>query len=358
MTRIRLAGESHGQTAREIRIPGFEISWAGEYPFDHKLCLGSYDGALIFTTMEGDSPTRPFPVSKGSQSVNGVAFLAGSMAVSTPSEVTFLGLTATGTAARGRCVYDGGAHDVVATSSGYFVAPLGLEGLLLMKPDTDEYQRMSRSCVQEQAFYFYKVAALGASPSGDVLVCAVRGDGFATVVRDKSSSRFAFYSAPGIDVIDVCSLRSERSPFAAALLGIDGWLHLIGDVLDPHQVHSLRLDRLQGSAYRILCALGHILILTSKSLYFFENLATKSLRAGQGSGPVPFRCIDMEAVDISLASSHELFGFMPDGSIWRRAIEDLATSGVDCSQDAAELIGVSGWESRACYEMTEVPLAA
>ena len=64
--------------------------------------------------------------------------------------------------------------------------------------------------------------------------------------------------APGLDIVDVCGLKSEPYPLAAAALGIDRAVYLIRDVRDAGSTPTLRFPGLEGTAYRLLSSQGHL----------------------------------------------------------------------------------------------------
>src|SRR5947209_4116320 len=78
--------------ASMIRFPDFDISWAGENPWDQGFCFGSEDGQLLFRSVDGQNAKISKAVVKSGDPINGVAFLGTTTAVSTRSEVVFFDL--------------------------------------------------------------------------------------------------------------------------------------------------------------------------------------------------------------------------------------------------------------------------
>ncbi len=262
----------------EFRFPDFDISWAGESPWRDVLCFGSEDGRLRFTTFEGATVQGPHRVVDSGEAINGAAFSENFIAVSTRGEVALWDLRRLGESDGRIAVYPGGAHNVVATRSGAFVASLGPQGLLRMIPQLDIF-RAGRVVFPGTTANVYNLSNVGSVDQGDVLLCAAREDGLVRTVFSPSGDfdSTSLSSGPHLDIVDTCSIGSPAVPRAAAALGIDGSLHLFRDAFDPNYGRSFRFDWLEGIAYRILCLQGHIFLLTSQRLYVLPELAARFL---------------------------------------------------------------------------------
>jgi hypothetical protein len=351
MTPISLNKNIRKLGAREIRIPNFEISWAGGCPWNQGLCFGSEDGRIVNT-----EPARqdPFRVVDSGEAINGVAFINDLMSVSTRSEVAFLKVPQFGDGRPERAIFDGGAHGVVATSSGRFVAPLGPNGLLFMEPNPSEPAKRGTVEAAGKKFNFYKVASLGSTDRGDVLACAVRRDGIVSMVHSKlgESGTMSSVAFPGLDVIDVCSLGSTVFPFAAAALGIDRSLHLFRDIVNDRRALTLQFDGLEGVAYRVLIARGNVLMLTNQWLYSFVGLASRFLGGQQIDVPTTIRGLRLQAVDAFLAFDRSLLVIMPDSVISIEVDRFTASKGTDKKILPPTLLD-QPWEVRSGYPLDE-----
>ena len=114
---------------------GPEVTWVGPNPFAGGFSLGFDDGSIMFSDL-ATGRSKSLPVSEAKEAINGIAAIGkSSLAVSTRSDVTFLQLD--GPAKDTRVQFRGGAHGVISTQSGYFIAPLGMKGLLIVKPDAN-----------------------------------------------------------------------------------------------------------------------------------------------------------------------------------------------------------------------------
>ena len=305
-TRTVIQGKGH-------RLPDFEIIWAGESGWDDGLCLGSEDGRIRFT---GSLPD--FDVKSG-EPINGVAFTDDMMAVSTPAEVV-LWKRPSPSGETARAIYSGGAHDVIATASGNFSAPLGPNGLLGTEKDASGNASFYNFRIKSRDFIFYKTACVGTYDGHDVLICALRRGGWARFFVGLKELDVA----PDSDIVDVCRLQSERFPRAAIALARDKSLRIIEDVAGSKGVKTLRLDDLRGTAYEVFSSGRQVFLLTSESLYSLGDLVHRCLDGEQVAKPTGIRKADMEAVSASIAHGRSLLIVLPDGGVTEFALNDLA----------------------------------
>ncbi len=308
------------EPGRRIHFEDFEISWAGENPLNGEIYLGSYDGRC----KSFDRPASSAPLSPSGEAVNGMAFSAlpeTAVAVSTRSDVTFL--VPDGRGDWHRADYDGGAHGVIATSSGGFIAPLGRNGLLTMKPVRGAGQILGRFQIDVagNTINFYKLARCSGDGTKDLIVAAARKDGFAIIEVNASEDRIElglshFLRNPGLDIVDICSLASPDWPRAVAWLGVDRSIHLSRDILQARPFKSLQIDGLRGKAYTVLHDRGHLFLLTSEAVYGFPDLASRFLSGEmRGDSLTVYSHYSKEYDDIYLHQNHLFLG--KHGDIYR-----------------------------------------
>ena len=213
-----------------------------------------------------------------------------------------------------RAVYNGGAHGVVATQDGGIVAPMGRRGILLMEPKQEHSQRVRVLTAADEALYIYKLVSLSDPARGTILACAGRRGGLAStplagVGLENHGKRLR---PTGVDFVDVAALGVAGSPFAAVGLGLDCSIHLVRNLLTDRTSKMIHFSPPGERAYRILCADGHVFILTDKALYAFVDLARKFLDGEPIGGMTITRKLDLEAVDFSIADDHSLLVVMPE----------------------------------------------
>jgi hypothetical protein len=316
-------------TGRTHQFNGQEISWVGECPWTGGLCFGTYSGRLSMPPRDG--PVARFtPVAE--EAINDVAFAGDLMGVSARSEVAvFEGDPASGSAAPLDKPFGGGAHGIVATAAGGFVAPLGAEGLLFIdrgtEPDRPLEMRIGR--MDRGLANFYKVAHLGAvEERGEVLACVARHDGLLAITLDRGDVQSPLVDLPlsGFDLVDVCSLRSPQWPLAVAVLGADRTILLSRNILEA-RFHLIRFNDLPGRAYSLLSAQGHLFLLTSDKMVVLPDLAARFLAGESIPDRVPSLTGLERAADAFLAYD-ELFFDCEDG-MRSIAIDQLASDARD-----------------------------
>jgi WD40 repeat protein len=305
MPATRIDSSNLGET---IQFEDFEISWAGANPFGDGYCFGSDDGRFRIMTAEGLA-TQPKKVTISDESVNSIAFAGPGrrfMAVSTRCEVVVNDLDPR-FSKDGPYIYNGGAHGVIATSAGGFVAPLGVNGLLRVPEIGDTEARFLVNTIGDKRINLYQLALLHGDGSRDFIAAAARKDGIHTFdlnseIDNGRPGSSVFYKVPGLDIVSLCSLDSPDWPYSLAALGTDGSIHLFRDIQAREQPMSLRLEDMLGSPYTILHLKGHLFILTNKAFYSCPNLAEQFLddRIGHTRERVrkeEFGAVDVYAVD-------------------------------------------------------------
>src|SRR5262249_7623578 len=133
---------------------------------------------------------------------------------------------------------------------------------------------------QDVPLYFYKLVRLGSGPDGEVFAAAARRDGLVavTLAGGALSAPMIHHRFEGHDIVDVCPLNEPRYPFAAASVSRDRTIFLIRDVLGSEAPAALNYAGLEGTAYTLLSAQGHLLLLTERNLFTLPQLAARYLR--------------------------------------------------------------------------------
>jgi hypothetical protein len=306
-------GEGDIQIGR-LSTPGFEVSWAGDCPWRPGYCLGSDDGRIQLASVDGCWRVGPYEISPSGEAVNGVAFSDDLMAVSTRSDVTFLKVPLLGTGHVERASYFGGAHGVFATQGGGIAAPMGRSGILLMGPLSTQSQRVRVLAASDDSLYAYKLVSLSDPDRGTILACAGRRGGLSSLpLSGPGLENYGKKLRPaGVDFVDIAALGVEGFPFGAAGLGLDCSIHLVRDMLTDRTSKMMHFSPPGERAYRLLCAEGHVFLLTDKGLYAFVDLARKFLEGEAIDGLTITRKLDLEAVDVALGGDRSLLVVMPD----------------------------------------------
>ena len=312
------SGESGVLRANTFRYHDFEVSWVGPAPRD-LVCLGSISGDLLFAKPTGEPVYKLDRVSPSGAAVNGAAFIGDTrIAVSTPSEIIFR------TDRGGKTLvarFPAGAHGVMATKTGYFVAPLGPEGLMLVKTEggADESVTVIRG---SKELNFYRVISVP-SEETEILVCAARADGVSINLLMSGEAGIATF--PMLDMIDVCSLDlATRSVLA---LSSDGTMAFFRDILSDQDPVTFKFDEIEGTAYRLLYTRENVFLLTSVKMYQMSWPAKDRAT----TLPSLVRNIEFGAADCNLVGNREYLGLvMPGGYLpieLRQLVLDTSTGG-------------------------------
>lgn len=282
---------------------GFEACWAGELSLrspliPQLLCFGSIDGRLLFTDWEA----KALGESQGSvsgEAINGVAWAGTWAAVSTRQEVNFWSFSE-----RQGGYLPQGAHGIAATSSGYFIAPLGQTGILTVKPPLGDHSPLMAHSPGDENFYVYRVISLRSQTGEEVIVCAARMGGIMAGHFSGSRETHTMNTVgfKNIDIVDICPLSPGLDSLAVAALGRDGSLILFQDVLTDKNPRSWKPQSGTGVAYRVLSCRGDIYVLTSKGLYVFAKLGSRFVSGEllEGMTPPAMR-LPMAGVDMNVA---------------------------------------------------------
>ncbi len=293
-----------------LRIPNEEITWAGECPWTGSYCFGADSGKVFFFSESG----LEYAETLAEDAVNGIAFFNDFIGVSTRSEVV-LHRRAPGGAFDLVFSGPGGAHGILATPSGQFLAPSGVQGLLCIDEIGSDQPRAWTDHACGAPLNYYSLRRLGQAAGKDILACAARTDGLLTIQFDKDHAQTPIIglTAPDVDFIDVCSIGSVTSPFAVAALCRDRSLIFVRDILTEDRPQTVRFDGFQGTAYSISSAQGHLFILTSNHITVIPNLATRYLAGERLDQPIHYRQRSVQADDAFMIDERELAISTDDG---------------------------------------------
>jgi hypothetical protein len=234
------------------------------------------------------------------------------MAVSTPSDIVLHYYDQEKRKTK-PVVFEGGSHGILATPSGRFFAPLGIDGLLQIKPEPDVPLRPNFHCARGRVLDFYSAVLLPPAEPRTLLACATRRDGITAVSipQGDAGGSIRMIQCGGIDVVDVCALGRPDWQRAAAAVGRDCSVLLMKDVLGDGGPLLVNFPGMRGNAYRILSAEGHLFILTSEFLYVLPDLVTRFLRGEELGQATPVRAIQLKAVNAYMAYERWLLVITP-----------------------------------------------
>jgi hypothetical protein len=248
------------------------------------------------------------------EAVNGVAFLKRWMMVSARDEVMLWTLPADGSTEVKGASFPLGSHGVIAGLSGYFFAPLGRSGLMICRPQEGEVQSVDINEPVSDDTYFYRVTSFNNAAGQEVIACATRRGGVGVMEFRGADHKHALTTATfaGLDVVDLCTIRTDAGSTALAAVGRDGALVLFRDALHDRHPVTIRYEAIEGTVYRLLSAHGYLFVLTSKAMYVIADLVSSVGGRVAFNRETPVLALPMEAVDANLVGDRWVFIVMPD----------------------------------------------
>jgi hypothetical protein len=311
---------SPSKTTREpeharIDIEGFVPSWAGSDPLGDGFCIGSETGAIAITDEAGKTVGDLLPLAQSGEAINGVAAFEGYFAASTRQEIAVLeGGAQSDEQPRLRTI-PCGAHGIVAASCREFLAPLGHEGIMTIRPihgaepATQIYSVADRSL---NVYQLHEIPAVGRQ-HWFVAACRAQGVGLIDYSPDTRVLGFSAGKLANTDVVDVVAVGTSEHPHAIAALGIEGEVILCRDILSKEAPILLKYGpEFAGRAYRILSACGHLMVLTGKAMYVLGHLAERLTQSRFDESDSPVMTLPLEAVDANVSGNRWLLTVMPD----------------------------------------------
>jgi hypothetical protein len=293
---------------------------------ERALAFGSEEGRLHI--LPDEMADRVYSLPATTEAVNGVAFSGKHVAVTSRDEV-FVG-TADDVKNPDRLrrhSFNAGAHGVVASRSGIFLAPMGGDGFYQFAPGpAGEIQGLIASS-PEHSLVFQKMVRLGDTAAGEVFVCALRSKGLVAVTLRPGEMLGPFIgpSRPGLDVVDVCALNDPRFPLAAVGVSRRGAIVFSRDATADEGPRTLQFTELQGTAYSILAARGHLLLLTDRALHVFEDLASRLLAGEDPIKDVAVATMACEGSDAFLLREDAVL-IAEDGKVLRFEVDALVSN--------------------------------
>lgn len=365
------------------KIAGLAVSWVGECPWMRSLCFGGEDGSLVF--LPGDEASgkkKPLSIRPATDTINAVAFSGEFIAISSRNEV-LVGKRASRDDPRPNFLphsFIGGGHGVEASNTGAFLAPIGDQGLLILAHD-DGQMNAHIAWHQDVPFNFYRLVRLGEGHAGEVFAAAARRDGLAAVnfADGTLTAPMIQHRFNGHDIVDVCSLNDPRFPLAAACVSRECAIFLMRDVLGTEAPVTLNYGGLEGTAYTLLSAQGHLLLLTDQELIVFPEVAARFLQGDSLDRPLAIVSSPVNAAEAFLLGNQSVLLIEEDSTVAEIQVVDLvgrladetaeiksAGNGQAGQEGSIEVISEtrspvpieSGWQLENPFELPLTPAAA
>ena len=304
-----------------------DISWAGASAGDRGFCFGTETGEVFWTNFEGvqyGDLLANAALDDDDEAVNGIAFNAGRMVVTTRSG-SAIWKNFEGKASKRKAVRIGvGSHGVVSALDGAFLMPLNVGGLMSVQDKSPKHFAGYLCKSDSMDLNIYRAASLASPDGAQVLAVAARSGGVAVgTYKPGGMLNLDASEWPGADVIDVCPTGHVGFPVAAYALTRDNHILAFNNVLNLREHDTVRYKSMTGVAYRILSAGDFVFVLTDKALHVVHNLVAHSPGLFRVNRRTRNTSCPLEAVDINLVGKRWLLVLLAD-SVLRLDLNALA----------------------------------
>ena len=295
---------------KELLTDREDLSWAGASAGDRGFCFGTEDGAVFWTNFDGVQYGEPLinaAFDDYEEAVNGIAFNAGRMVVTTRSG-SAVWKNAEGKASKRKAGRIGeGSHGVVAALNGAFFLPLNIGGLMSVYEETPSHYSTFVSNSQAMDLNVYRAISL-TSPDGKQVVgiAARRGGVAAGFYKPGDVMGLTALVVPGADIIDICPTGNPKFPTAVFTLTRDSGILIFRDVVTDRDPVTVRYEGILGVAYRIISAGEFVFVLTSRALHVIHNLVDYRNSEFRVNRRTPSTSFKVEAVDMNIVGQRWL----------------------------------------------------
>lgn len=248
------------------KIPGKEISWAGECPWTGELCFGTHDGFLYFEQEGEDRDPIGFKIC--TESINDVAFLGDSLAASSRLEIA-IAKRLNKPNAYDITRYPIGSFGAAASQFAGFLFPIGDEGVLCISNQESKDIRRNYPVLTDADPNCYRLIRLHQDSTKEVFAIASRDAGIfgLTINRNNNTIEWKYQKLANKDIVDICPFSDSEHPFAVACLSRDGYIFTKDNVLEPGGIVDIKFDEIEGTAYSIHSSGDNLFVLTDRAIH-------------------------------------------------------------------------------------------
>ena len=127
----------------------------------------------------------------------------------------------------------------------------------------------------------------------------------------------------GHDLVDVCSLNDPCHPLAVACVSRDRAIFFLRDVLEDRTPIAMNDCGLQGTAYTLLSAQGHLFLLTDRELIVMPSAAARFLRGESFDQPTEIKIIPVNAAEAFLLRDRFVLLIEENSSVGELKVADM-----------------------------------
>jgi hypothetical protein len=303
----------------QMEVNGHVISWVGECPWTNGVCFGTNEGTLEIP------PDLKATANLNAGAINAIAFSGELVAISSTAEVTLWARTTKEPLLLEKLAlsFEGGAHGIVASAPGVFLATLGDDGLLLLSVDASRNATARVARHVSASEYFYKIVPFINQPGCNLLPCAARRDGLLVITATNGIPRppVICYRFGEHDIIDVCTLNHPQYPYAVACLSRSCEIFIVPDVRSNEPPYEVRFADIKGTAYALAAGQDHLFLLTSEAFICFPRVISRMLQqAPLSSMATPV--LPIGASDMFLIGQHSI-ALLTDGGVHFITVAEL-----------------------------------
>jgi len=313
-------------------ISNLDMSWIGECPWTNALCAGGEDGKLHFLPADPAGKTIDIrSIQLATDAINDVAFAGDLIAISSRNEVQVAYHADDRALNLLRHSFTGGAHGVVASRGGGFLAPIGDQGLLILNPLSHPWIDAKVASFRNIPFNCYKVVRLGYDFHEEAFAATGRRDGLVALgfAKGMFCPPMIHHHFEGHDIVDVCSLNDPGFPLAVACVSRNCVIFFIRNVLEVEAPLALNGVGSQDTAYTLLSAQGHLLLLTAEKLITLPNVASRFLRGDTLTGSLEIVNTPIYASEAFLRRDQSVLLIAEDSTFAELRVADLVSQSAE-----------------------------
>jgi len=283
-----------------LRMKDFVPSWIGHHPFAPCYLLGSNNGQVAYLE-DGSLKLTIGPQLTSQAPINGITITSDYLAVSSPDDITFFALPDPGDTVVYRHVVDEGAHGIIATTPGVFLAPLGDQGIAIITRRNPQEVTFKKQTFDGDPL-FYRLAELPSQNGRHYYACACRTDGVGLIDTNSAATdmRLEVAAAFDADIVDVVPFSLPNHPNALVAAGSNGEIFVFHDIINHSPPIPLLFQHENETVYRVFVSHGHLILLTGRAVHVIVDLIDTLTQRHFEAADLEVASIPVEAVDAYL----------------------------------------------------------
>ena len=258
-----------------------DITWAGPHDVVGQFCLGTENGSVFWTNESGKLISGLSAASRDREAINGVAFNARDMVVTTRSDCCYWTRPQLGSVLQKITgeQFGYGSHGVVNGINNDFFLPCGHNGMMRLSRTKDHSPNSWIVSSDDADINCYSVASFEGSDGDQLIASALRKTGIAVGKVDIANpiSLHTMSITSDDDFINFSIIGGDKTPNSAYALTRDGTIFLYNNICQPDLFSAANFKELvRGSYQRILVVGNYTFVLSSDGLLNFKHFFVRS----------------------------------------------------------------------------------